>query len=259
MASESQAAIKRVLRCGEDYYKILDVDKQADDDAIKKAYRKLALRLHPDKCKEEGAEDAFKKVGEAFSVLSDSDKRQRYDQYGIDALRQGGGSGGPGGVSPEDIFEAFFGGNGGVFMQGGGPGFVHGGNGGFQTFRFSSGGPGGVNFMHFNVGPGGMGGPRQRRGASSQRQQQQREEEEEPAPEVPQWMQKLQVAAGALGPLMPFVVMGGMLLLMALMGQIMSFVLARAHYVFPILYLTEGRTRLLLLSAVVVLAAAGIL
>lgn len=261
MASESQAAIKRVLRCRDDYYKILDVDKQADDDAIKKAYRKLALRLHPDKCSEEGAEDAFKKVGEAFSVLSDAEKRQRYDQYGIDALRQGGGSGGPGGMSPEDIFEAFFSQQaGGAFMQGG-PTFVRGGSGGFQSFRFTSGGPGGVNFMHFTTGgPGGMGGPRQRRGGNSAAQrQQEREEEEEQAPEPPQWLQKLQAVAGSLGPLMPFVVLAVVLLFMMLMGQILQFVLNRAHYVFPILYLTEGRTKLLLLSAVLVLGVFGVL
>mmetsp|Transcript_71650 Transcript_71650/g.213843 ORF Transcript_71650/g.213843 Transcript_71650/m.213843 type:complete len:261 (+) Transcript_71650:57-839(+) len=260
MASESQAAIKKVLRSGDDYYAVLGLDKQADDDAIKKAYRKLALRLHPDKCSEAGAEDAFKKVGEAFSVLSDPQKRRRYDQFGIESLREGGGAGGPGGVSPEDIFAAFFGGQEGIFMQGG-PTFVRGGGpAGFQSFRFTTGGPGGVNYTHFTTGPGGAGMPRQRRGAgagSGSSSTQQRKEEEEQ--QVPQWMQKLQTVAGALGPLLPLVIMGGMLLLFALMGRILSFVLKRSHFFFPILYLTEGRTKVLLLSAVVVLGLLGIL
>eukprot|EP00913_Durusdinium_trenchii_P006762 g6356.t1 len=90
---------------------------------LRKAYRKLALRLHPDKCKEPGAEEAFKKVGEAFSVLSDADKRRKYDTYGADALRGGGGGGAD--FSPEDLFEAFFGGG------------LHPGMGGGRTFMRS--------------------------------------------------------------------------------------------------------------------------
>eukprot|EP00438_Fugacium_kawagutii_P008437 Skav234483 [mRNA] locus=scaffold1647:365328:369397:- [translate_table: standard] len=93
MASEATAFIKKVSSAGDDYYRILGVEKGASDDEIKKAYRKLALRLHPDKCKDSGAEEAFKKVGEAFSVLSDTDKRRKYDQFGADALRGGGGGG----------------------------------------------------------------------------------------------------------------------------------------------------------------------
>ncbi|CAK9061040.1 unnamed protein product [Durusdinium trenchii] len=96
--------IKKVSSAGDDYYHILGIEKGASDDEIKKAYRKLALRLHPDKCKEPGAEEAFKKVGEAFSVLSDADKRRKYDTYGADALRGGGGGGAD--FSPEDLFEA---------------------------------------------------------------------------------------------------------------------------------------------------------
>mmetsp|Transcript_141605 Transcript_141605/g.440227 ORF Transcript_141605/g.440227 Transcript_141605/m.440227 type:complete len:263 (+) Transcript_141605:127-915(+) len=262
MAGDAQVTIKRVLRCRDDYYAILDVDKQADDDAIKKAYRKLALRLHPDKCSESGAEDAFKKVGEAFSVLSDPQKRRRYDQYGIDALREGGGAGGgPGGVSPEDIFEAFFGGaggGGGVFSQGG-PGFVRaGGPAGFQSFRFTTGGPGGVNFMHFTTGPGGAGGPRQRRGGGAAAPERQRQDEEA-EPENPEWLRKLQVAAAALGPLQPFAVMAIVVLALTLMGQIFSFIMSRAYYFFPILYLTEGRTKALLLSSVFALGMVGVI
>mmetsp|Transcript_63164 Transcript_63164/g.175147 ORF Transcript_63164/g.175147 Transcript_63164/m.175147 type:complete len:260 (-) Transcript_63164:215-994(-) len=258
MASESQAAIKKVLRCGDDYYNILGVDRGADDDAIKKAYRKLALRLHPDKCKEDGAEEAFKKVGEAFSVLSDAQKRQRYDQFGVEALREGGG-GAPGGMSPEDIFEEFFGSHGrGIFAQGG-PSFVQGGGlGGFQSVRFSTGGPGGVQFMHFSTGPG-MGGPRQRRGGGGASAGPQQAESEEAPTQLPEWVQQLQkFAVRALGPFLPFVLMAVIMLSFALMGRILQFIMARAFYVFPILYLTEGRTKLVLLSSVVVLGMLGI-
>eukprot|EP00434_Breviolum_minutum_P014308 symbB.v1.2.012616.t1/scaffold874.1/size155782/10 len=104
MASEAAAFIKKVSSAGDDYYRILGIEKGATDDEIKKAYRKLALRLHPDKCQENGAEEAFKKVGEAFSVLSDADKRRKYDQFGAEALRGGGGGGGAD-FSPEDLFE----------------------------------------------------------------------------------------------------------------------------------------------------------
>ena len=65
-----------------DYYEVLGVDKTADEKTIKKAYRKLARKYHPDVCDEEGAEEKFKEVSEAYAVLSDDEKRQRYDQYG---------------------------------------------------------------------------------------------------------------------------------------------------------------------------------
>lgn len=82
---------------GKDYYKILGVSKGANDDEIKKAYRKLALKYHPDKNKSPQAEERFKEVAEAYEVLSDKKKRDIYDQYGEDGLR--GGMGGPGGVN----------------------------------------------------------------------------------------------------------------------------------------------------------------
>ena len=65
-----------------DYYEVLGVDKSADEKTIKKAYRKLARKYHPDVCEEENAEEKFKEVSEAYAVLSDSEKRQRYDQFG---------------------------------------------------------------------------------------------------------------------------------------------------------------------------------
>lgn len=74
---------------GKDYYKILGIKKGASDDEIKKAYRKLALKYHPDKNKNPGAEERFKEVAEAYEVLSDKKKRDIYDQYGEEGLKGG--------------------------------------------------------------------------------------------------------------------------------------------------------------------------
>jgi len=80
---------------GKDYYKILGVPKGASDDVLKKAYRKLALKYHPDKNQSPGAEEKFKEIGEAYDVLSDPRKKQIYDQLGEEGLKSGGGSGPP--------------------------------------------------------------------------------------------------------------------------------------------------------------------
>ena len=102
-----------------DYYKVLGVPRNAGDADIKSAYRKLALKYHPDRNEEEGAADKFKEASEAYSVLSDKEKRQRYDQLGHDRFIGGGGGGGfnvndifsgGGGFDLNDIFSAFTGG-----------------------------------------------------------------------------------------------------------------------------------------------------
>ncbi|CAF0840826.1 unnamed protein product [Rotaria sordida] len=79
--SEEVDAVRKIKTC-KDLYEILGVSKTASEADLKKAYRKLALQFHPDKCKAPGATEAFKAIGKAFSILSDPKKRQQYDQYG---------------------------------------------------------------------------------------------------------------------------------------------------------------------------------
>ena len=102
-----------------DYYQVLGVDKSASADDIKKAYRKLAMKYHPDRNPgDKSAEEKFKEVGEAYEVLSDADKRSRYDSYGFAGVdpnfnpNAGGFGGGFGGAGFDfgDIFGDFFGG-----------------------------------------------------------------------------------------------------------------------------------------------------
>ncbi|QRW03916.1 DnaJ domain protein [Ceratobasidium sp. AG-Ba] len=115
---------------GKDYYGLLGVSKSANDDEIKKAYKKMALKWHPDRNKDntEAASKKFKEISEAFEVLSDKNKRAVYDQFGEEGLKGApppgaGGEGGFGGGFP-----------GGGFSSGGFPGGT--------TFTFTSGGPG---------------------------------------------------------------------------------------------------------------------
>lgn len=124
---------------GKDYYKILGIAKGASDDEIKKAYRKMALKFHPDKNKEPGAENKFKEVAEAYDVLSDAKKKEIYDKYGEEGLKADGMPGGP-------------------------PGGAHGPGGFHYTFQgdpmrmFAQAFGGGNMFTDFGMGGGG-GGP----------------------------------------------------------------------------------------------------
>ncbi|MEO0733011.1 MAG: molecular chaperone DnaJ [Bacteroidota bacterium] len=107
-----------------DYYEVLGVDKGADEGALKKAYRKLAMKYHPDRNPDDKvAEEKFKEAAEAYDVLSDPQKKARYDQFGHAGVDQQGGFGGAGGMTMEDImaqFGSMFGGAGGGDFFGGG-------------------------------------------------------------------------------------------------------------------------------------------
>jgi len=121
-----------------DYYKILGVDKSASDTEIKKAYRKLAMKYHPDHTKnDKSAEEKFKQVSEAYAVLSDAEKRKQYDQFGSSGFHQR--------FSQEDIFRGFdfsdvfrefgFGGSGSSGSRREGVRFSFGGNSPFGNFQ----------------------------------------------------------------------------------------------------------------------------
>lgn len=106
-----------------DYYEVLGVSKGASEEEIKKAYRKLAIKYHPDKNpNDKSAEEKFKEAAEAYEVLSNPEKKQRYDQFGHAGVggAAGGGAGGFGGMNMEDIFSQFGDIFGGSFGFGGG-------------------------------------------------------------------------------------------------------------------------------------------
>jgi curved DNA-binding protein len=125
-----------------DYYKILGVSKDASEEEIKKVYRKLAMKYHPDKTKgDKNSEDKFKKISEAYAVLSDKEKRKQYDTFGSDGFQQR--------YSQEDIFRGFD--MGSILRE-----FGFGGGG------FSSGRKGGTRFSFGNDNYSGHGPNRQR-------------------------------------------------------------------------------------------------
>jgi molecular chaperone DnaJ len=104
-----------------DYYEVLGIEKEADAATIKSAYRKLARQYHPDINKNEGAEDQFKEIAEAYEVLSDTQKRTIYDRYGHNVPGGGSGEGFEGFGGFSDIFDMFFGGASGSSARRSGP------------------------------------------------------------------------------------------------------------------------------------------
>lgn len=140
-----------------DYYEVLGVNKSATDAEIKKAYRKLAKKYHPDMNKDNPkAEDLFKEVTEAYEVLSDKEKRKLYDQFGHAAFDEGAGQGGAYGAGGQGFGSGAggFGGFGGQGFRGGfsgGGGFGNSSFGGFGSGNFGGGGGGS---FHFNGNSG---------------------------------------------------------------------------------------------------------
>ncbi|CAI6338650.1 unnamed protein product [Periconia digitata] len=213
---EQKAAVIRIKRCGATaYYEILgleDVKTTCTEGEIKKAYRKLSLLTHPDKNGYEGADEAFKMVSRAFQVLSDPDKKTKYDRYGgdPDSRFPGASSAGaspfsnfgrPSGaqrgpmyeeeISPEEMFRQFFGG-GGAF---GGP-FGNGFDTGGFVFNMGGGGPG-IRVHQF-----GGGRPRRRPGTATQ-------DGQEPAPSL----------SSSLSALLPLIFLFVLPLLSSLFGS----------------------------------------
>ncbi|KAI7850995.1 hypothetical protein BDC45DRAFT_546399 [Circinella umbellata] len=155
LLQKAELELKKSQR--KDYYKVLGVTKSATDSEIKKAYRKLALQYHPDKnAGDVKAEARFKEVGEAYEILSDSQKKARYDSGADLDTGMGMGGGFDGGVDMNDVFAQFFAGGGGMGGMGGG---ARGSpfDGGFPGGGF----PGGAGgFPGGGAGFGGAGGSR---------------------------------------------------------------------------------------------------
>lgn len=123
-------------------YDTLGISKGATPEEVKKAFRRKAMECHPDK--HPGKDAEFKKVNEAYSILTDPDKRRMYDQFGVTNDQGGGMPGGPGGVDLNDILQSMFGGGGGGFPGMGGMPGMHGMPG---MPGMGGGGPGGFSFV----------------------------------------------------------------------------------------------------------------
>ncbi|KAK2884675.1 dnaJ homolog subfamily B member 12b [Channa argus] len=109
--AEQLDGVRRIKQC-KDFYEILGVQKDASEEELKKSYRKLALKFHPDKNHAPGATEAFKAIGNAYAILSNANKRRQYDQYGEERRhpsRHGPNNGNfEPDISPEDLFNMFF-------------------------------------------------------------------------------------------------------------------------------------------------------
>jgi len=94
--------------CDNELYNVLGVDPNCDEQEIKRAYRKMAMKFHPDKNPSSEAEQKFKEINFANEILSNPEKRQQYDRYGLDAFKNDGS----GGMDVHDLFSQYFGGGG---------------------------------------------------------------------------------------------------------------------------------------------------
>lgn len=199
--------IKRVKKAS-DLYEIIGVDREATSSEITKGYRKLALKLHPDKCSIEGGDEAFKKVSNAFSVLKDEEQRSRYDKYGVtdDSLgSHSPGGRGPGGFDPHDLFREMFPDH---------PAFR--GGGGRQGM------PGGIHFTTF-----GGGGPNV---------------QQVKLPELPKGVQMVfSILARVIPP--PLLLLGGIITFSYAAMAIVAFFLSRIH-MFVFIYMVPAPANL---------------
>ncbi|KAJ8609547.1 hypothetical protein CTAYLR_006045 [Chrysophaeum taylorii] len=219
----------------DDYYAVLGLPRNASPEAVKKAYKKCAVKYHPDKNPgDKEAEENFKRIAEAFSVLSDTQKRAAYDRFGKDGARvaeqrQDGGSGVPfTRVDPEEIFRQFFN------AQGGGAGFPFAQPGG-ATFFFN-GRP--VNFPNF------------RRQTDNNGQQQQ---------QVPEFVQTLQQVLATVPP--PILVVGGSILAMVglrIFSTLAVVVVSQMPLIMPAFLFAPERMRPGIIIAIILLGLLGI-
>ncbi|KAK7253939.1 heat shock protein [Aureococcus anophagefferens] len=236
----------------DDYYRVLGVPRDADESAIKKAYRKLAVKYHPDKNPDNPqAEENFKRVAEAYDCLSDAQKRAAYDSYGKEGARaaeQGGFPGGGGGgmrahgVDPEEIFRQFFNQRGGG-ARGGFPGGARG-----TAFHF-----GGGNGAQFFVNGVPVGGRRRRQAA----QPGEENEGEGQQINLPPFVQA--VLQTVPPPLLVMMFFAFFMVFMQVMGAVMTVVMARMHLIMPIMWFAPDRMKIPLILSVFLLSVLGMM
>mmetsp|Transcript_19590 Transcript_19590/g.61593 ORF Transcript_19590/g.61593 Transcript_19590/m.61593 type:complete len:216 (+) Transcript_19590:65-712(+) len=209
----------------EDYYAVLGLGRGCTEEEVKKAYKKAAIKYHPDKNRGDSeAEENFKRIAEAFSVLSDAQKRAAYDRYGKDGARvaeqrQDRGFGGAA-VDPDEVFRQFFGGAAG---QGGATFFVNGRPVDFSTF-FGTTQPG------------------------------------ENQAEVPAYVQRLQEIARVVPP--PLLLVGGATLFfvgLQLFSAIAAVAVSRMHLIVPVIWFAPEKARPVIILAILLLGVLGVL
>lgn len=234
--ADADLIIKRILSDKTNFYEVMGLPKTCTEKEIKKAYKKLALKLHPDKCKHPKAEEAFKIIAEAVAVLQDDEKRRDYDMFGADegGMRRGGGGGFRGQqVDPDEIFRAFFGGQG---MRGG----MGGGFGG-PGFRFHSMGGGAGPQFFFN-------------GFPQQRQRRSSESEEEDTRRGGGRRGGGNDLMSQLRPILPLLMIFGVVFL----GPLISLVLQKFFFLVPLMYVVPSHSRgYIVLLAIILTLFAG--